>query len=168
MNSSLRWQRQRIDALRFSVDMLEGAPVETWRRPDGGGIFQTIAGTEGTLFVNWGEWASATAFRRSLSDMLTHATDISDSSIDVFGDRARRICAALEHEATVGSTLRSQGGVDHIETPAARYCTEVISFVRDGVPVLVGYRIAQSSRRAHDEVIGRFLTSIRPLDSTRP
>jgi hypothetical protein len=164
LSSPGTWRRHRIDHLGFSVDVLEGMPVETWERPTGGGAFQLLDAEDGTLFVNWGGWASLEAFRQSLTDLTTRAIDVVQSQEEVLGVAAIRVSATLERGATVAYRQDAEGGVTHAESPAERYRTEAISFARDDVHVLVGYRVTLASLREHAARLEHFLASIRPLD----
>jgi hypothetical protein len=163
-NPARRWRHHPIQPLRFCVDVLEDLPVDTWQRASGGGAFQALDGGESTLFVHWGESATLEAFRRSMTDLTTRAIDVTQSPEEVLGMAAVRVAATVEHGASVAYRQDAEGGVTHAETPATRYRTEAISFVRYGVPVLVGFRVTLASLREHGARLDHFLASIRPLD----
>ena len=164
MNPARRWRRHPIEPLRFSVDVLEDLPVEEWQRPSGGGAFQTLDGGESTLFVHWGESATLEAFRQSLTDLNTRAIDVTQSPEEVLGAAAVRVSATVERGANVAYRQDADRAVTHAETPAMRFRTEAISFVRDGVHVLVGYRVTPATLRGSGALLKRFLESIRPLE----
>jgi hypothetical protein len=164
-NPAKTWRPHTVEPFRFAVDFLEGLPVETWRRPGGGGVFQILDGEDSTLFVHWGDSASLEAFRNSLTDLNTRATELTQSPAEVLGEPAHRVSATLEEGRTVAYRQRADGLVTHVGSPATRYRTEAISFARDGVPVLVGYRVTQPIVRDLEEVPRRFLASIRAAES---
>jgi hypothetical protein len=159
-----RWRRHAIEPLRLSVDLLEALPVEAWERPSGGGVFQTLDGGESTLFVHWGESATLASFRKSLTDLTTRAIDVVQSPEEVLGAAAIRVSATVERGASVAYRQDAEGGVTHAESPAELYRTEAISFARDDVHVLVGFRVTLASLREHAARLEHFLASIRPLD----
>jgi len=162
-NPARRFRLHPIEPLHFSVDVLEDLPVDTWQRPSGGGAFQALDGGESTLFVHWGESATLEAFRQSLTDLTTRAIDVTQSPEEVLGMAAVRVSATVERGASVAYRQDAEG-VTHAETPATRYRIEAISFVRDGVHVLVGFRVTLASLREHGARLEHFLASIRPLD----
>jgi hypothetical protein len=101
VNPPNTWVRHRLEYLGFSVDVLEGLPVETWQRPTGGGVFQILEGEDSSLFVNWGESASLEGFRQSLSDLNTRAVDVRQWPVEVLGARGQRLSATVEQGAIV-------------------------------------------------------------------
>jgi hypothetical protein len=164
VNPPNTWVRHRLEYLGFSVDVLEGLPVETWQRPTGGGVFQILEGEDSSLFVNWGESASLEGFRQSLSDLNTRAVDVRQWPVEVLGARGQRLSATVEQGAIVAYGRSPEGVVTHAESPAACFRTEAISFACAGVPVLVGYRVAQSTVREYEPLLKHFLASVRPLE----
>ena len=163
MSPPSSWRRHDIEPLRISVELLAELPVEDWQRPDGGGAWQSIAGPDDILFVHWGESAAFEAFQRSLSDLLTRPLHVADRSTEVLGTPARRVSATVERGASIASTHDADGVLTHRETPVERHRIEAVSFVRDGVPVLVGCRLPEATWRQHEATVKRFLASIREL-----
>jgi hypothetical protein len=160
---STRWRQYPIELLGFSVAFLEGLPVETWQDSTDGGAYQSLDSEDSTVFVHWGQTASLDAFRRSLSDLNTKASDVREWPVEVLDARGLRISATVEQGALVAYRRSPGGVVSHAESPAARYRTEVIAFARGGDPVLVGYRVAESIVPQHAPFLEHFLASVRPL-----
>lgn len=158
------WRRHPIEPLGFSVELLADLPVESWQSATGEGIYQNLAGTEGMLFVHWGETASYQAFRESLADFLTRIVDIAEAPAEVLGSPARLISATVERGATVAYRQDETGALSHTENPAVRTHTEVLSFTREGLPVQVGYRVGEPGLRRHKAVFRHFLASLRSLN----
>jgi hypothetical protein len=154
VSSSPTWRRHRVEPLGLSVELIADLPAETWQSPTGGGVFQTLPDEAGTLFVHWGESASLEALRDSLGSAA-------ESPAEALGAAALRIAATVESGGAVAYRRDETGALSHAETPAARIRTEALAFTRRGLPVLVGYRVAEPAPRRHRSALRRFLASLR-------
>jgi len=83
--------------------------------------------------------------------------------VEVLGAIGQRLAATVERGALVAYRRSPDGVVTDAESPATRHRTEVVSFARAGVPVLVGYRVPQATLREHEALLEHFLGSVRPL-----
>jgi hypothetical protein len=83
--------------------------------------------------------------------------------VEILGSTGQRVTATVERETVVAYEPGPDGVVTHAESPATRHRTEVVSFARAGVPVLVGYRVPQATLREHEALLQHFLGSVRPL-----
>ncbi|MFL6260725.1 MAG: hypothetical protein ACJ76Y_13510 [Thermoanaerobaculia bacterium] len=161
MSLSPGWHRHRVEPLGLSVELLADLPAETWQSPTGGGVFQTLPEEAGTLFVHWGESASLETFRQSLGDLLTRTLDLAESPTEVLGAAALRIAATVESGGAVAYRRDEAGALSHTQAPKARIRTEVLTFTRQGLPVLVGYRVVEPALRRHRAALRHFLASLR-------
>ena len=111
-----------------------------------------------------GESATLEAFRQSLTDLNTRAIDVTQSPEEVLGAAATRVSATVERGASIAYRQDDNGRMTHADAPATRYRTEAISFARDSVPVLAGYRVTPATLRGSGALLKRFIESIRPLE----
>jgi len=154
LSFSPSWRRHRVEPLGLSVELIADLSAESWQSPTGGGVFQTLPEEAGTLFVHWGESASLEALR----DSLGGATE---SPAEVLGAPALRIAATVESGGTVAYRRDETGILSHAQTPRERVRTEALAFSRRGLPVLVGYRVAEPALRRHWNALRHFLASLR-------
>jgi hypothetical protein len=154
VSPSSKWRLHFVEPLGLSVELIAELPAETWQSPTGGGVFQTLPDEAGTLFVHWGESASLEALRDSLGGAA-------ESPAEALGAAALRIAATVESGGTVVYRRDETGALFHTQAPRARIRTEALAFTRRGLPVLVGYRVAEPAPRLHRSALRRFLASLR-------
>jgi hypothetical protein len=138
------WRRLRLDAVDLSFEVHSRWPVRTSGSAERGGVFQSVADTEGVLFVRYGPDETIDAFIARLSDYVTRAIVTGDEQVTFKGLPARRLLARTDREPV---RVYRQGPAGPIDSESSRLVSVVkaLGFVHRGTPVLVGYRLTEES-----------------------
>lgn len=153
------WQPYRLEAAGLNINLYRAWPEALAKTETGGVLYQRILDSEGLLFARYGREETIEEFIATLDDLVTTVTILKDEKLVYLGQDARRVTLLTERQSL--GIYKWQGeALNHSETPAERTIVSVVGFRRQGLPVLVGYRIPEEELSTHEEIGEKFLTGV--------
>lgn len=152
----------RIQELGLSVDFLARTEIQSSKIEDGRNIFQRLNAEGDILFLRYGPHETLVEFVRTPADLITKVTVIDDEVATCCEQPARRMRLAAARDSLRAYMFEGERPV-HIDWPRERTAISVVGFMRDKVPVLVGYRIQEKNLREFQSDGDQFIRSVSCL-----
>jgi hypothetical protein len=160
MSDEENFDCQRIEEAGISVEFYRGWPVESIIEPDRGNIYQRIADTGGFVFVRYGENETVPEFMKTLTDLITTVSVISDEVTMLAGNPARHL-TLTQKRSDIGVHLPQDSSTyAHEHFPEVQNVLSVFSFNSQGTSVLVGYRLPEKNFNSYHSIVERIIQSV--------
>lgn len=160
MSDEQNFGRHRIDQLGLSVEIYREWRLESIIEANSGNIYQRIADTDGLVFVHYGENATIPEFMKTLTDLITTVSVVSDEGATLAGRDAHHLNLTQTRSAIGLHRPAGDSGYVHDQLPEERNVLSVFSFTHRGIPILVGYRVPQEVLPSYRSILERIIKSV--------
>jgi hypothetical protein len=160
MSDEQNFARHHIDQLGLSVDVYRVWPVESIIEANTGNIYQRIADTGGLVFIHYGENKTIPEFMKTLTDLITTVSVVSDEVVNLAGRDAHHLNLTQTRSAIGVHRPNENSGYVHDHLPEERNVLSVLSFTYRGIPILVGYRVPEEVFPRYRSILERIIKSV--------